>query len=78
MKYVSVTIYRSNGSELELDIHSKDILHECQIFHMVANKFPAYCQLIPDQDALDVGIEGYEVLGLKEDAYAYSIYRSKN
>lgn len=79
MKYVKVTIYRSNRSELELDIHSKDILHESQIFYMVANKFPAYCQLIPDQDALDVGIDlGYEVLGLKKDAYAYSIYRSKN
>ena len=78
MKYVSVTIYRSNGSEFKLNIHSKNVLHESQIFKMVSNKFPAYCEMITDKDALDLKIEGYEVLGLKEDAYAYSIYRSEN
>jgi hypothetical protein len=77
MKYVSIIIYISNRPDIELEIQSKDALHEMQIFQMVANSFPRYCELIPDQEALDMGIEGYEILGLKSTAYAYSLYRAK-
>tara|TARA_R110001606_G_C15228426_1_gene634848 strand:- start:22 stop:261 length:240 start_codon:yes stop_codon:yes gene_type:complete len=78
MKYVSIIIYISDRSDIELEIQSKDTLHEMQIFQMVANRFPAYCELIPDQELLDIGIDlGYETLGLKSTAYAYSLYRAK-
>ena len=60
MKYVKVTIYISDGKEFKLEINSKDVLHESQIFQMVADNFPAYCELIPDEQALEVGIDlGY-------------------